>query len=80
VANQRGLTKKQALKATEILPAKQQAGTAAKAQAAGGAETALIVKPPLGQTSILKKQIVERMLQDPANSGRLIQAWLREDA
>jgi len=80
MAHQRNSIKKQALKTTEKLPAKQPAGTAAKAQAAGGTETALTVMPPISQTTILKKQILERMLQDPATSGRLIEAWLREDA
>ncbi len=80
MAHQRNPIKKQALQTTEKSPAKQQAGTPAKAQPAGGVENALTVMPPISQTTILKKQIVERMLQDPATSGRLIQAWLREDA
>ena len=74
--------KKQAVKAMEELGTKQQHAAAvaqAKADAAAQIETT-IAEPEPSQTTILKKRIVEKTKQDPATSGRLIQAWLREDA
>jgi flagellar M-ring protein FliF len=63
--------KRQALKTMDELPARQKAIAQAQAAEALGGEN---------QTALLKKHITEKTRQDPAASGRLIQAWLREDA
>jgi len=74
--------KKQAVKTMDELQSKQHQAAAvaqAKAEAASQLENT-IAEPEPNQTSILKKRILEKTKQDPATSGRLIQAWLREDA
>ena len=66
MTDQRNIIKPQAPNKMEKLPAKQEDDIRAKVQAL--------------RASFLKKQILEKMKEDPAASGRLIQAWLHEDA
>ncbi|HEY6766712.1 MAG TPA: flagellar basal-body MS-ring/collar protein FliF [Candidatus Sulfotelmatobacter sp.] len=70
--------KKQALAAFKAIPAKIAARTLPQREGAAIADSSTAIPLEMNRNTQLKKTLTEKVRLEPANAGRLVQAWVKE--